>query len=78
MASTNSSISENKVEFPNDAFQVEAPCLENFLEGIPFWSKHTPSSTALLFPRTPASQSMEDVKWIEFRVSRSNRVLDRD
>lgn len=59
---------EGEQIFPNDAFQADAPCLENFLDGILFWSKHTPSSTALFFPRMPGSHSMETVQWNELRV----------
>lgn len=58
-----------KESFPNDAFQLDAPCLENFLEGILFWSQHTPTSPALFFPRTPDSHCMEIIQWNEFKVS---------
>ncbi|PWN31307.1 uncharacterized protein FA14DRAFT_175658 [Meira miltonrushii] len=69
MAAKELSAQEGKQTFSNDVFQVDSPCLENFLEGISFWSKHTPTSPALLFPRTPASKSMETVQWNEFRDS---------
>lgn len=69
MTAKDLSAKQSKQIFPNDAFQVESPCLDNFLEGILFWSKHTPASPALFYPRTPSSQSMETVQWNELKVS---------
>lgn len=66
-AQTDKSITSSS--YPNDAFQLESPCMESILEGIKFWAKNTPDSVSIRYPPGPDTTSFESVTWKEYKVT---------
>lgn len=52
----------------NDALQIHSPCIENILDAISFWAKHTPEAPALSYPSAPDVSKVQIVSWKEYEV----------